>query len=363
MNNNFLIDLGWLELFNSNPSWERSKRDLSNPVSNASTSERAQAISYVDIGPILGPILSFLEQIVVSEKLIIDEAALSESTFSLPAGLESEFTKICPNQRVYEKTVKNTFNILRGIFNGGDEVMTREELDNQLWSMAEKQYHDILSKSAFFPTASLAATNNSAARAIFYLEFSKELGFPPFLSKDKKNWLEFLRKLTRPTFHECITKLFKGAIFNDLEEFIGDVDVYPAMPPVAELIVRNSIMKAIPLDEATLEIKYLPGARDYRKLLNELEGAMRRGWSGRSDVQKILQSLKKVADVWGKSIDFDLNVTRSQRTFKIGKLPIIGKLLEVASMDELTIKDFILNSPPGYIVFIREWFKGPDEGC
>ena len=128
-------------------------------------------------------------------------------------------------------------------------------------------------------------------------------------------------------------------------------------PPVAELIVRKCLSENHTLDEATMELRASSEVQSYRELLAEIEGALKRGRTGRLEAGKAIRALSNLALVWGESFDPSLNITRQKRTINFKHLPLIGKLLETANMSQVDLKDYILSSPPGYLAFISSWYE------
>lgn len=356
-----LCDLGWLSVFEPQR-WQSDRNafiweQMSLPIE----SKLHIAFKHISKDRALQQRLLFLEQLVVTDEMVVDQIALTKGMTTLPAGLESCFCKIQPAPETYRAAADQAQKLKSKLRNSEYGIGKNLELVPKLsqdpfWSMPEKKYHDILFKNAL--GSSLADSSDSLGRALFYLEFSHQLGITPTLSSGKKDWLNHFEEGIVPSVHSRIVNLFDKTISEQLSTVLLDVTgvCELAPPPVAELIVRTCLTENRALDEVTMEIRESKEAKSYRKLLATIRDSLMGGRPGIIEAAKATSALSDLAHLWGEALDPKLGVYREKRTLNFKHLPLIGKLLETASMSEVEIKDYILNSPPGYLAFISSWY-------
>lgn len=361
-----LCDFGWLSYFDP-AQWEIDRNAFKWGRKAFPLDSKIQiALRGIEESTSLQNRLAFLEQLVVTDFIAIDQIALERDFIQLPRGLESCFRPFRPSEATYRlaenqvRKVKNEFRntpyMLGDIFN-----LTNRLSEDPFWSHTEKRYHDLLVRESTvsrFTCPSLADSNDSLGRALFYLEFSQELDITPNLSPDKKHWLNEFQRIVEPPLHDRISKLFDKAVTEELDTILHNAAGVSqiATPPVAELIVRTCLAQNRPLDEVTMELKESREAKSYREMLATIEGNLKRGRAGQIEAARAIRSLSDLASVWSEELDPTLGVFKRKRTLSFKSLPLIGKLLETANMSELEIKDYILSSPPGYLAFISSWY-------
>jgi hypothetical protein len=362
-----LCDFGWLSNFE--PSQWESDRKAFAAYPNAMSIERKmkKAISAIESDQFLQNRLAFLEQLVVTDVIAIDQVALHVDLITLPAGLENCFQQFRPSEETYREAEEKVKEILNEFKTSSYELdgafsLTNKISDDPFWSESEKRYHHLLFRQSTASRQSTARpfveTDDTLARALFYLEFGRQLDITPNLSSEKKLWLDKLQQIVTPPVHARITKLFDDKLTENLKSILNEAASARAIatPPVAELIVRTCLMQNRSLDEVTIELKESKEAKSYREMLATIEGNLKRGRLGIIEAAKEMKALSNLAELWGKELDPSLGVFREKRTLKFKSLPLIGKLLETASMSEMEIKDYILDSPPGYLAFISSWY-------
>lgn len=191
------------------------------------------------------------------------------------------------------------------------------------------------------------------------MEFGKHVRDVALLGPGKRRWLDIIGKALQLSLHEVIVKKFDGKVLAqlviDMPQAFGDTNLQP--PAVAELILKRAIAEGLTLLEAAILIRDTQVAVDYRGMLSELRGQLRRGRSGMLETQKALVGLDKIAEGWATNNDSRIGVTRQQRTLSFEKVPLIGKLLKAADMSKFEVRDLILESPPGYLAFISSWYR------
>jgi len=309
--------------------------------------------------------LILLEHLVLFDLILFDKHAATVAGATISRDLSSFIKAVDVPTVVYQKASKAVDEVKKKLI----DKLTQPQIESLIkpsplgggdpfWSGGEKRLHDRFEEENIrgIPR-SLANTNDSLGRALFYLEVSRALRTPCSLSGGKSLWLSTIRETILPTVHEKIAQL----IDNEIKKAVGElIAAGPDLPcgPVAEMVLRDSIFKKEPLSATAIRIREEDtDAKDYRQLLAELRMEIDKGRFGWKRVGEIMKQLKRVAEIWSSSQDFRLEVSRKKRTLKLDKLPLIGDLLSFASMDEVEIRDVLLNKPPGYLAFIAKWYQ------
>lgn len=360
------IDLGWLMLLQGEQWQQTNELFCGSVIKNASSDKKQQLFFKVLQRREIRDLLMLLEQIVIADSLVVDKAAANRMQVSLPEGLKGIVRLETPPIDVYKKTYDAVQEIKREIReeNVAEERIKLEKLtllgaDDPFWSGTEKEFHDELDRSFQGKIGSVADSQDSLGRAIFYLEFGHYLGHVPFLSAGKRHWLTVFKQALVPPLHEKIVKMFDAQIQRELELHLCEVLAEETVdtPPVAELILRESINKQRPMLDIAIELRETKHSIDYRELLRSIRAALRQGRSGRIEAEQAIRGLSRIAFLWGTHLDLQMGLTRTERVLKFDQMPIIGGLLKAASMDTVKLRDFLFETPPGYLVFIASWYS------
>lgn len=318
----------------------------------------------------LADLLLFAEQLVVNDYFVVDALALNARLATIPRILEPFVQRREPATEVYEAAAASVRELSRTLWESSDESPALAQLlaemtaegPSEFWSGTDKRLHDYLDQSAdsLRMVASAASTGgDTLSRALFYLEFGRHVRDVALLAPGKRRWLEIIGKALEQSLHEVIVKKFDGKVLAqlvaDMPQAFGNTHLQP--PPVAELILKRSIAEGLTLLEAAILIRDTPAAVDYRGMLSELRGQLRRVRSGMLEAQKALAGLDKIAEAWATTNDSRIGITRQHRTLSFEKVPLIGELLKAADMSKLEVLDLILDSPPGYLAFISSWYR------
>jgi hypothetical protein len=323
------------------------------------------AIQYLQGSRTLQEYLMFLESLVLFDVLLFDKHAAVVARVEIPPELSPFVQGIDVPTDIYHRAAVAVEEAKRKLRDEKTPPSIRSltslsqlGAEDPFWSGGEKRLHDrFVREHVVGIPPTLANTDDSLGRALFYLEFSRALDTPCRLSSGKRDWLSIIREAVRPTVHEILAKCVDEEVKKAVGEFLA---AGPDLPcgPVAEMILRDSIFRREPLSSAAIRIRQSDqGAKEYRQLLAELREELGKGRSGWKRVGEVLNQIRRVTQIWSRTLDFRLEVTRKERKLKLEKLPVIGELLSFAGMDEMTIKDIVLNKPPGYLAFISRWYK------
>ena len=358
--NDAIIDLRWLNAFEEKSS-THSFIDCLEMIGDAS---KPKIIRRQIAANLLKPSFSpgteemyLLERLFEFDHLLIDSAAFEASNIRIPYPLDEYFKRIEPTLDVYNDTAKTLKSQV-----AATPVETRNKLGMKDFC-AKNGYHDAMWKHLRNMPSWIADSQNSNdwIRAIFYLIFADTLGVTPLMSGTKAKYLNTIGQLCLESQHDIVSKIFDGAINDEFERYHPNPESIwtqytSTTPPIMEHILSEAVTNNRPAMEVFTELREDPRAKQYRKLMIEMRHYCQGTRGSRVELLRITKALSTVAEVWATTLDFKLQISYVPRRICLKKIPLVGQLLELASMDTLEIRDYLLNSPPGYLMFASSWY-------
>lgn len=133
---------------------------------------------------------------------------------------------------------------------------------------------------------------------------------------------------------------------------------------MAELVLRVATARRISLHQATLEVRNSQNAWVFPSWCAELfnlgeEGGLR----ARSESRGMIKDLTRACETWAS----DVSEGRDYRTrrLRLGDIPLVGKILKAAGMDEVSVKVPVII--PGeeyrYFLFLNDLLRSPQKAA
>ena len=291
--------------------------------------------------------LSFLEQWVLADRVVVDvKALMSIHTASNPSGnrnvakIATLFSVVEIPDEINSKAASNVANFYDQVRNGNDTIFSYDSI-----GMADV---DLCLKDKFYSklNASLSVSANIPARAIFYLEASKLLGVPLLLHPQKSIHLKKIGAAACAHILRTYPEL-TGKIKDKFQYCEADLPI----PPIADEIIRVARQEECSLVDAARNIHETTEIRSLRSLMRKLATISLR--DGPIAYQrKIDQEGRTIA----RSIEARLSTHSiiSRRKVNLAQLPWIGPVLEAFGVAETDIFDLVLGEPR-YIALFNRW--------
>ena len=289
-------------------------------------------------------ILSFLEQWVLAEDLVVDIEAVT-SLRDYNNGIASrQVENIASLYRVIElpphltRDVHSRLESLQDLSENVGGVF--EYLATHGWADLESRLRDTVL------WGSLGSTANTPLRAMFYLEVSNELGIPLLIHPQKTKYLQ----AAQVSIFE-LAKHYLGvsrAVVNASSSLHLESMV---IPPIADSILHLARSERLSLLDAARNIKASSDMRSFRELVNELHllEASKRNIEKK---RKIKVAALNIADSIEREIQPNGFVSR--REINIAELPAIGNLLKIIGARKIKVPDVELWEKP-YIAMFNRW--------
>jgi hypothetical protein len=214
---------------------------------------------------------------------------------------------------------------------------------------ADKYYQEALEITEL-PTI-LQTSGHSLTRTLFYLEIGDEAGCPVFLSPEKRQWLiELTHKLNQDALR-AIERIFQKAIAEKAAENLENHGLptrIPA-PPLLRLMRDVATESGCSLLDACRRVRESPGALSFRKLVHQIQAALRKGDNGVIEAERILRQLEVEANSWHQK---GLQVN----TLDLSAIPKIGWVFKLFGRANVSLKDHVLTGSRKYLTFISSWY-------
>ena len=303
----------------------------------------------------LGPFLmDLLARLVVYDGLLLD--IKGHENFKNP--LSEEAVRIAPvgfEREIYQRATERTLRSLNALQSTGANLTA--QLENNTFFYGDiKRYADEVFGS-FHELGSIADSNRSVPRVIFYLELSRHLGLQLFLSYEKRDLLRELEKLLWKDAFSVVANTIDTAM-QQAQPVLDENEIRLQTPALVDLIIRRAFQHKISLEQSIIEVRNMQGAQEFRDLLAEVEQLMMLGdHAAMLRVQKLLAPLVKAANTWSMAADSEV---RWRWQARVNKLPWIGDLLEALGIDAPAIP--IKGKHRSYVQFVSEWYNvDPEE--
>lgn len=358
-----LLDQGWFRDYSSSDDWQRllvflhqlgnpslkpdarrmKRRHLFNPTSNAAPRQSG---------------FYLLERAFEFERLFVDKEALRLRGEEIPDEFRDFIIPLTPDLETYNRSAE----MVREEINRTPQSLKNELYELGFWPKTE--YFDRVFNSKGSIPASIAESepHNDWTRAMFYLAFSEAIGVTPLLSGTKARFAQDLGARMLESQHDHVRRIFDKA-FQEKWRSISEPgasawDLWSQdAPPILEYITNQAINTDRSAYDLFMDLRGSKPAQDYRRLLGHLRECFSNGRAAQFEAIKVCNELSKVAKAWSSTLDLGAQVNYVPRKLKLRCIPVIGKILEFLQMDKLPIKDKILGSPPGYLVFCSTWYS------
>lgn len=294
-------------------------------------------------------LFDILERLIVYEFLAVDKAAADgQSAYFLPSELIRMTT-------IPEAVYQATGEVLKAAVRSGSWAQQQAGREPHRISEDER-YLDRL--QAFDPTQ-FAYSNESAARALLYLELSHRANVPLVLHPRKRAWFKVISQALEQDALALVHKLVDGAakamVSDQLTEFLVSSTVM--LPPLAEYLLRIAEQRRVSIAAAIEDVRASPEARSFRDWLWQIQKQLIEG--DRPNLiaaARMLREVEEVTKEWTKSLDVRCGVKYERRQFSLESIPVIGPVFKLADRRTIAIKDPILNRKR-YLVFISDWYS------
>ena len=297
--------------------------------------------------------LDILARIVAYDAVVIDSANANRCQHTNPF-LEGVLFATTPSLEIYEQVGANVNIALKTLSN--QEEYAAWKLD--WFDGADKQYHDDLFR--IYPQIAEANSDQSPARALFYLELARMSGKSVFLSPGKKAMFDKLAIVLGSAADALsVTERVADAPFQKaVREHLPTSQSF-SMPPLADYILSNAFAQQTSIFHSAQQIRETTEAQEFRKWLMLLEQSML--MEDRGSTVETMRMLKKVefaASAWSKELDASVGIRYELRTADIAEVPKVGWLYKAFGVDgKYKYRDPIVNAPMNYLAFISHWYE------
>jgi hypothetical protein len=231
---------------------------------------------------------------------------------------------------------------------------------SELFEMPDKKWADALGHRGLRIPSILTDSNNSPARALFYLELAGRAGVPLLLSPQKDRWVTTGREKVRQFAHELVVSKVETQLQARIDDQITGLfsrTVSVPLAPVSRMILRRATDERKSLLDVAIEIRESREAKTFRNWLVELNKALASGYeAGLVKAHAELKKLESLVDAWLKVGDVKQGIEYEPRSVNIGEIPVIGWIVKMAGIRAISVNDPILN-PNRVYRFISQWYS------
>ena len=365
-----VIDFGWLRMYGE----EQSKSvNVQYALGNLDSMQREAMLQQelAGLSARLSEVLAFLELVVLFDELWVDATAMEAGRLTIPGEFRHVINPVVPSKDTYLKAIKRTRSAQNSLRVSADSSPVLRELTRMLndpgpglfWSSEEKAYFDRLrfeDREVEIELGHLQDTMNTAQRAIFYLEFAREMKRIWVPSSNKREWLSTIGNAAQKSLHETFVERIDGAMTD--RKIFADLKLVP--PPVSTLILQQAIRRRRSLADAALEIRDSNDARDYRRFLGQVDAAMK-DRRLLPTAQAKIDELDRKAKAWREQGDAKEGVLTRKREIKLSALvpdwtyplKLASGAMKATGVGDIRVDDPILTRVPGYLSFISSWYR------
>jgi hypothetical protein len=286
--------------------------------------------------------LSFLEQWMLADKLVVDGSAVSSLA-----------------QINASKTRREQFSKLSVLYTQVwiPQDLTRQAADNvvafgDLLRDPNNPLHlvdlDLPLKDDYYNRIrfDLGVSGNVPARALFYLELSRLLEGPLLLHPEKS---KYLQKISQG-ITSGLTVIYKSLV-DKLQDALEFKEFNIPIPPIADEILRTARNEKCSLIDAAVAIRESKEISSLRSVVWELKSFA----AGRQRIRyerEIAERTKEIADAVESRAVAGGRISR--RTLNLAEVPAIGPVFKVLGGGEITVPDLVLFEKP-YIALFSRW--------
>lgn len=297
--------------------------------------------------------LRLLEQFIVHDQLILDEAVFNETFKDIAKVWKLEKIARTSLFLPVEIPMNTRMTALKLVAKTSHSLMPINNAITQFYG-PDKAAHDGLHNSDML-MPSFANSDDSIQRALYYLEISRIGSLPLVISDAKTNLLKKLKEETTRFIHEYLSQhaLSSVSFYSSLDQQGASV-VSSELPPLQDLIVRRSLEQVQSPLSVAKEIKDSPPARAYREKLHELWLLRNADFASK---QKAAVEVGNLADrITGFAADPSSEIRYRRRKINLEFIPLIGPLLKATGAAEFDIKDPLITPAPKVDIFLSSWF-------
>jgi hypothetical protein len=285
--------------------------------------------------------LSFLEQWVIAEKLVVDKNALRSFAMHNPSvsletlsGLSTLYDEIEVPATMCKDAARNVMAFLDTLRNL-NKTLQMPEFDEL--PLKNHHYNHI--------NAHLGVSGNNAARALFYLELSRLANLPLMLHPEKAAYLKVISK----GVEDGVASIYGGLVDGVRGALKLEKSTIP-IPPIADEILRTARLKRCSLLEAATDVRASQEMIALRSIVWELASIPRLGQRIRYEHEIAVRS-KEIADsIQSRAV---AGTRISRREIDLAGIPAIGMVFKILGGGKITVPDLVLHEQPHIALFSR----------
>jgi hypothetical protein len=285
--------------------------------------------------------LSFLEQWVIAERIVVDKNALRSLALDNPSvssetlsGLSSLYDEIEVPATMCKDAARNVITFLDTLTN---LKKTLQMPDFDELPLKDHHYNQI--------NAHLGVSGNNAARALFYLELSRLANLPLMLHPEKAAYLKVISK----GVEDGVASIYGGLVDGVRDALKLEESTIP-IPPIADEILRTARLNRCSLLEAAMNVRTSQEMIALRSIIWELATIPMLGQRVRYE-HEIAVRIKEIADsIQSRAV---AGTRISRREVDLAGIPAIGMVFKILGGGKFTVPDLVLHERPHIALFSR----------
>lgn len=286
--------------------------------------------------------LSFLEQWMLAEKLLVDRNALSsladhnrsETRTEQLRALGALYTEVDIPAAVAKEAARHVVSFVDLM---SEIKMTFGGLDFDNLPLKDGYYNAI--------DANLGVSGNSPARALFYFELSRLLNGPLLLHPEKSAYLQKIGQTVRDR-----VALVYGTLVERVRDALQLKEATIPIPPIADEILRTARSEKCSLLESAIAIRESKEMISLRTIVWELTSVENIGQRILYE-REIARRTKEIADSIQSRAAAGTRISRRQ--INLAEIPAIGIVFKIAGGGKIEVPDFVLRERPHVALFSR----------
>ena len=238
-------------------------------------------------------------------------------------------------------------------------LLERSSKSSMWWDYTDKKIFDDWADRfplAHFGSSLLCDSQNSFARVLFYLELARSSEKTIVLTP-RKNWLlhEILSKVPNDTLQQL--ERTADDLFGSYEQTANGAPSFFEAPvgPLGEYVLSVAKKEHCSPLEAVGIVRNDEDCINFRKLLRQLEGEIRKGRTSTKELQALKKDLQNVATLWHQKTNMKSKALR--RKINLTAIPAIGWLFKLINKETMTLRDYDLCRKPSNWYFVAKWYS------
>jgi len=308
--------------------------------------------------------LQILERMVVHDRIFVDQRALQgllegehpgeELTTPLPPFVEPVLLSQDNYQSLNERVRQSM------------EVLRSHELRTKLGNPDPDDQYDIECHQLLHKRYGVGWPDScdSIERAMFYLHLADATSNPVFLSPAKDKWVDQYRSVVAKRVVDLMSEA--GMAVDEQVRGEGPFGVVDPGPlpgfPLAAFLLRFANECDTSVLDAAIELRSWEHAVRFRDRLRELYANVEAGTVGQAKVERVLIDLRNCASKWREQADTRLGITRTDVSFQLKAVPLVGPVFDFFSVGSLTLRlpDILLTRRP-VLQFMSSLYMADNE--